>query len=303
MKVIMEIDGGGAKGVIPFTVLKNMEAKIGKPLHEWVDLLVSTSVGTIVGSSLLIGNQTAEEGQQQFKKDIKDIFKKRLRVPVIQPLYSIDKAKSKLQPFIGGKSLKDAKTKFMFTSVNMVTGRTHFFKSWEEKDGNLDALSTVPRSFAAPLYFGSLKDPKDNAVWLDGGTSNNNSPLVETYIEILRQGWYGDTPIHVISLGCGKSDYGIPYEKAKKYKNIGQVLYYMSPTSGGLARVVSADTQEFWLQELANTTENFSFQKIQYTFEGKEKKYDGMDKVQYLDEYERIGEDISKQVDYSFITG
>lgn len=303
MKVILEIDGGGAKGLIPYTVLKNMEAKIGRPFYEWVDLVVSTSVGTIAGASLLIGDQSAADAQKRFKEDIKDIFKKRIRIPIIQPLYSIDKAKEKLEPFIGGKMLKDAKSKFMFTSVNMVTGRTHFFKSWEEKDGNLDALNTVPRSFAAPLYFGSIKDPENNAVWLDGGTSNNNSPIIETYIEILRQGWYGSTPVHVISLGCGKSDYAIPYEKAKKYNSLKQILYYMSPTDGGLARVVSADTQAFWLNELANTTENFSFQRIQYTFEDNEKKYDGMDKIRYLEEYERIGEEISKQVDYSFIEG
>jgi hypothetical protein len=303
MKVILEIDGGGAKGVIPFTVLKNMESKIGKPLHEWVDLVVSTSVGTIVGSSLLIGDKSAKEAQKQFKEDIKDIFKKRFRVPIIQPLYSIDKAKKKLEPYIGGKKLKEAKSKFMFTSVNMVTGRTHFFKSWEEKDGGLDAMVAVPRSFAAPLFFGSLKDKENKAVWLDGGTSNNSCPLLQAYIEILRQGWVDETEVHIISLGCGHIDYSIPYEKAIKYNNIKQVYYYMNPTEGGLARVVAADTQIQWLKELTKKAPNFSFQRIEYEFKGEEKKMDGMDKVQYLDEYERIGEQISKDVDYSFIEG
>jgi len=303
MRVVIEIDGGGAKGVIPLTILKNMEKEIGKPLHEWADLVVSTSVGSIIGSSILIGDKSAEQALEEFLEDVKVIFKPRIRIPIIQPKYSMRTAKKKLAPYLGGKFLADAKSKFMFTSVDMVTGRTHFFKSWEQADGSLPALDTVARSFAAPLYFGSIVDKDNSAVWLDGGTSNNNCPLVESYVEILRQGWTGDTPAHVISLGCGKTDYSIPFNKAKNYKNIRQVSYYLNPKNGGLARVVAADTQVCWLQQLTETSENFSFQRLQYTFSGKEKKFDGMDKIRYLSEYQQIGEELSKQVDYSFIKG
>jgi len=299
IKKVLSIDGGGAKGVIPFTMIKNIEKEVGKPIYEIFDLIVGSSIGAIIPAVLTINGSSAEELLPIFKDTIRDIFTPRVRFPFFQPKYDRKRAVKFLDKYIGGKKLSDAKTKYMLTSVNIVSGRTHFFKSWEKKDGKLDAIEVVNRTYAAPLYFGSLVDKKNKAVWLDGGTSNNNSPVMESYIEILRQGWTGSTKVHMLSLGCGQKDYSVPFKKASRYKNIKQVFYYMEPVQGGAARIVSSDSQNNWLKELDEVTPNFTFQRI--NLNNMDPNLDGMDKIMYLDEYESIGENLSKQINYDLL--
>lgn len=299
MKKILVIDGGGAKGVIPLTVIKNIEKHTEKCVSDTFDLIVGSSIGAIIGTILTITDLKAVYLISDFKEALRETFKKRFRIPVIQPKYSRKPPSNYLEEYIGGSKLNMARTKLMFTSVNMVDGRTHFFKSWEEKDGKLNAIEAVNRSYAAPLYFGTIKDKKDNAVWLDGGTSNNSCPLVESYIEAMRQGWVGKEKIHIISLGCGSASYAVPYKKASKYNNIRQVYYYMDPVEGGLARVVAADTQSEWLKKLSDLVPDISFQRIEK--HNLDPKIDGMDKVEYLEEYQAIGEQLSKKVNYDIL--
>jgi len=296
---VCQIDGGGAKGIVPFAVIKNIEKEVGKPFHEIFDLVVGSSIGGIINAMLTIYDGSAEELMPKFKESLKVIFSKRFRIPIIQPKYSRDVAAKELGKYLGGTKLSDAKTKMMFTSVNMVDGRTHYFKSWEEDDGSLDTVGAINRTYAAPLFFGALVDEKNKAVWLDGGTSNNNCPLVETYIETLRQQWVDNTEVHILSIGCGESSYSVPFNEAKKYKNIRQVSYFMDPVDGGLARLVSADTQVEWLKKLDQVTPCFSFQRIQK--KDMDPKINGMDKIKYLDEYEKIGDEIAKQIDYDYL--
>lgn len=299
MKRVCVIDGGGAKGIIPFTVIKNIEKEIGKPFCEIFDLVVGSSIGGIIATILSMRNERADMILPYFKDSLRVIFKSRLRIPLLQPKYSMELSSAVLRPYVEGTTLSCAKTKLMFTSVNMVDGKTHYFKSWEKKDGRLSTLSTLNRTYAAPLYFGSIKDKDNNAVWLDGGVSNNCCPLLETYIETLRQGWASQERVHILSLGCGESSYGVPYEEAVRYNNAKQVFYFMDPVNGGLARAVSADTQTEWMKSLERITPNFSFQRIE--------KYkmnpdiDGMDKIKYLDAYQAIGESLSKQVNYEYL--
>jgi hypothetical protein len=299
MLKICQIDGGGAKGIIPFAVIRNIENELGKPFHEIFDLVVGSSIGGIINAILTIHDGSAESMMPKFKDSLKAIFSKRMRIPIFQPKYSRDVAAKELGNYLSGTKLSDAKTKMMFTSVNMVDGRTHYFKSWEDEDGSLDTVNAINRTYAAPLFFGSLVDEKNKAVWLDGGTSNNNCPLVETYIETLRQGWVDDTEVHIMSIGCGQSSYKVPFNEAKKYKNIRQVSYFMDPTDGGLARLVAGDTQVEWLKQLDEVTPCFSFQRIQKI--DMDPKLDGMDKINCLDEYEKIGDEISKQINYEYL--
>jgi len=157
MKAILVIDGGGAKGIIPVTVLKKMESKLDKPLHEVFELVVTTSVGSIIGGVLCSGKMDMNKLQRLMLESLPVVFEKRIRIPFIQPKYTRKPLVKILEDHIGKETqMKDCKTKFMCTSVNMVDGRTHFFKSWEEKDGQLNLIDAISRSYAAPLFFGKI---------------------------------------------------------------------------------------------------------------------------------------------------
>lgn len=42
---ILAIDGGGMKGVFPAKYLSDIEEQVGKPIHQYFDLIAGTSTG------------------------------------------------------------------------------------------------------------------------------------------------------------------------------------------------------------------------------------------------------------------
>lgn len=300
MKKVLVIDGGGARGVIPVTVLKNIEFQMKKPIYEIFDLIVASSIGTIIGGTLALGESSANDLQEAMMDVIPDIFRWRPRFPIFMPKYSRKKSDRILRSHVGdGIQMKECKTKFMCTSVNMCTGRTHFFKSWEEKDGELDIVTAMNRSYAGPLYFGAIKDKENQAIWMDGGTGAQNCPLNEAFVEVCRQDWFHNEKVHILSLGCGEVDFSVPFKKGKRYLNIRQVGYYADPVDGGLARHQSTQMQVEWMKETAHCCENMSFQRISKF--GISEKMNKLDAIRYIPMYECIGEEISKEVDYNLL--
>ena len=57
---ILSIDGGGAKGFYTLGVLREIEAMIGRPLHERFDLVFGTSTGAIIAALIALGHRVDE---------------------------------------------------------------------------------------------------------------------------------------------------------------------------------------------------------------------------------------------------
>lgn len=299
MRRILCIDGGGAKGIIPITVLAEIEKKTGKKICDMFDLIVGSSVGAIIGGVLAIDAMSASKLQESMKEELLNIFKKRFRIPVLQPKYSRKPLTELFKNYVGlSTQMKLCETMFMCTSVNMVDGRTHFFKSWEKKDGEIALADAMTRSYAAPLFFGQLVDSKSKSVWLDGGTGLSSCPLDKTYVEIQRQKWQNE-PVHVLSLGCGEVDFGVPFDRAKRYRNIRQILFYNSPEEGGLAREQATQEQVTAFYCYSKENPNLTFQRLDLP--SMPKKEDGMDKIQYIPQYEQYGLSLAKEVDYKYL--
>ena len=296
MKRILVLDGGGAKGLIQSAILAQVERKLGKRCHELFDLIVGTSVGAVAGALLASGKVTAHLMHEQMKATIPALFKRRFW----PPRYRRDALIKVFNHEVGeGFRMNQCRTKFMCTSVNMVDGRTHYFKSWEPADGVMGLLDAVNRSYAAPLYFGSLVDEQAKAVWLDGGTGNENCPIVEAVVETVRQEWLGNEDVHLFSLGTGWHETRIPFGKAKRYRTIRQVLYYMQPVDGGLARNQAVKSRVEQVLAIAKVLDNFSMQRLDKIID---EKMDRLDGVRYMDEYERIGNELGAEVDYTPLT-
>src|SRR5258707_1049713 len=56
---ILSLDGGGAKGFYTLGVLRELEALVGRPLHETFDLVFGTSTGGIIAALLALGHPVA----------------------------------------------------------------------------------------------------------------------------------------------------------------------------------------------------------------------------------------------------
>jgi len=300
MKRILVLDGGGAKGLIPLSVLKVLEKTISKRTAQEFDLIVGSSVGAVGGGLLSSGRISAGTLRDTMYSSMFDIFKKRFRIPLLQPIYSRKPIQDLLDTYILGMRMKQCATKFMATSVDIAQdGRTHFFKSWENKDGELNLTDVVLRSGAAPLYFGTMVDEETKRVWMDGGCGSMNAPIMQAFVESMRQDWLFKEHVHVLSLGCGQAKQGVGFSKAKNFKNIRQVLTYMNPIEGGIARTEIAKLQEEWMSTFCENRLEVSFQRIEMY--DMPKKIDKIDGAKYRDEYMHIGDSLAKTIDYTYL--
>jgi hypothetical protein len=298
---ILEVDGGGIKGMIPITVLKEIERVVGKPIYEIFDLMVGTSVGAIICGVLASGKTSACRLNDFMLKVIPEMFHWRMRVPFVQPKYSRKAFINYFSDEVGiDFQMSSCVTKFMCTSVSKVDGRTHFFKGWEKKDGKLKLIDAIHRSYAAPIFFGHIVDKEAGQVWLDGGTGNENCPLGETLTEAVRQNWLqkavkGTDEVHILSLGTGHSFQGMPFGKAKRGGNVGDGIFFLDPTDGGIGRAMSLTSRVKLAYDIAKFVPNYSFNRVDCLLN---KKIDKLNGLKYMKDYQSLGEAISCQVEY-----
>lgn len=291
MKRVLVIDGGGVKGFAPAAAMTMIEKRTGRKISEMFDLIVGTSVGAILGATASTGMYTMAQIFMQMQNIVPKMFAHRV-LPSF-PKYS-------RKPFIdfwgktyGSPVMSDCRTKFLCTAVNVVDGKTHYFKSWETKDGRLPLLNPVLYSFAAPVYFGAID--ANPSVWIDGGTGGENCPLEVAVIESLRQKWLGAGRIHILSLGTGSASGVVPYEEAREFKWLRQALYFMQPSEGGLARRQSIANAVEMAVEVSDIVNEYTFQRVDTTIP---KKMDILDGVRYIHDYTTAGLTLAEGIDY-----
>jgi patatin-like phospholipase/acyl hydrolase len=70
---VLALDGGGAKGVYSLGFLSRLEKDVGKPLHEFFDLIYGTSTGSIIATLLSLG-EPVDKIYELYLKEIPDIL-------------------------------------------------------------------------------------------------------------------------------------------------------------------------------------------------------------------------------------
>src|SRR2546421_11063200 len=69
---ILSIDGGGIRGIIPATVLAEIEKRTKKPIAKLFDLIAGTSTGGIIALALTKPNY---EGKPEYQaQDVVDLY-------------------------------------------------------------------------------------------------------------------------------------------------------------------------------------------------------------------------------------
>lgn len=293
MKKILVLDGGGAMGVIQCAFLEALEKRIGRRLSEEFDLIIGSSVGSVIGGAIASNYYAMDWISTMIINNLPTVFKKNAWYKKYK--YDRDNVKQLFDVNFPNVYMRQLHTKFICTSVNVVDGKTHFFKSWESKDGELPLYKAIERSFAAPYYFGPIIDEENKAVWLDGGTGIDNSPTLEALIESIRQLWFQNEKVFVLSVGTGSPDLSQSFSEAKKLASfwgglIRQVIYFMDPDDGGLARKQATQTKCYTLSSLSENLNNFKFYRVDKIVD---KKLNTMDGIQYIKEYVDIGKELA----------
>jgi len=285
-KKILVLSGGGVKGCIQIQVLKKLEEELG-PLHEHYDLICGSSVGAINAGIIASGKVTMKHLVDIYPDMLERTFEKRgIRIP----RYDRKKFIKIWADLVGMMKMKESKTKLQITSLNLCDKRNHFFKSWT-KDGEQYLVSEIVKSFAAPFYFGTLKDAKNKCVWMDGGMGIANIPILYALVESDML-WPTEDKVDYDIIGCGFVNNDIPYRKAKRYRVFRQLGQYFNLDDGGLAREQVRQEQIGMITQLAkvNAALDFRYWDIQIP-----KKMDGLDKIKYIPYYYDYGKEMAKK--------
>jgi hypothetical protein len=144
----------------------------------------------------------------------------------------------------------------------------------------------------APYYFGQINDPENQRVWSDGGIGSSNFPIDEVKIQAEAMGMYKDDKLLIDAIGTGFVKNENTYKKVSKGKVFRQLMDFMKPPQGGLARSQSRFDQIKRMGYIADKIHNIQFR---YWDTMIDKKYEGLDKIKYLDVYNQYGIKIAEE--------
>jgi uncharacterized protein len=179
--VILSIDGGGVKGIIPIMILKEIENLLGKPISENIDYFTGTSSGALIGAALALKDEVnTQKIFNMINKVTKNIFKEKSS-GLFDSKYDRSEFDNQLEEIF--KNTKLSETKFPI-SVSAFNLNDYTPKIWSTlkslKNPSDDALlkDVLGASVSAPYYF----DPKqiNDDFFID-------SPYAEVETEVHQQ--------------------------------------------------------------------------------------------------------------------
>lgn len=300
---ILVLEGGGAKGPLHVGELSVLENRMNAKLVDFIDLFATTSIGGVEASVYCTGKLTVNEFWKFLEPNLKNIFSAKRLWSI--PRYDWKKYRELYEEHVG-KDIKfgDAKSKFMFTTVDLVSGRNYFPKSWHEEYKNEPMPILVHKTFAAPFFFGGIYDTVNKAIWSDGGVGFFNLPLFEAYAQALTMGWLKEGHhTHILALGTGRKQYQLNFDKENKKGSVGksieEVKRFLSKDSGGLARAVSSVTQINTMRKLVRGHDNLTFQWLDWFPMPDE--LDKMDNWKARLKYYEKGVELGKDIDLTYL--
>ena len=222
---------------------------------------------------------------------IEKIFKKRGLFK--KPKYDRNNFRKEWSNISEDITFGEVKTKLMMTTVDLVSDTNIFYKSWRDDNKNIGLVDLIERSFAAPLYFGQINDHVNQLVYSDGGIGNANFPLNEAKLQAEMFGWYSDgEELEIHAVGTLYDGYTPSFSKVSKGRWLTQVIDYMKPSSGGLARAQSRLDQLRMMEYICNRVPNIKFKYWDAPSDSKQLKLDG---VKYIDYYKQLGKQMAIQ--------
>ena len=259
---ILSIDGGGIRGIIPATILADIERRTKRPIAELFDLIAGTSTGGIIALGLTkpgAGNKpqyTAQQIAQLYETDGSTIFSSSIwhRLYAVgnflEEKYPSSGIESVLDKYFGEARLKDVLTNVLISSYELEKRFSFFFKSSRAKqraDYDFPMKKVARATSAAPTYFEPLKLEAQESpgyyALIDGGVYANN-PAMCGYVEAVSM-QTEPCEFLVVSLGTGELTRPIPYEDAKDWG----LAMWAQPILNVVFDGVS-DTVDYQLQEL-----------------------------------------------------
>jgi patatin-like phospholipase/acyl hydrolase len=271
---VLSIDGGGIRGIIPATILTEIEARTGKRISQLFDIIAGTSTGGILALGFVKPKEhgskepayTGVDMIEMYEKYGNLIFPKRRLSKlgkIFRSEYPTTGLENMLETYFGDARLKDALSTVVVTSYDIENRMAFFFRSSNAKIARIQEsydfpMKSVARATsAAPTYFPPAKIPKgvpSAEYWnlIDGGVFANN-PAMCAYVEAL--GVNPEAEICVVSLGTGATVPTSYAVKADKWGLAGWARPIITITMEG-----PGNTVDYQLTRLLDTRDYYRFQ-------------------------------------------
>jgi patatin-like phospholipase/acyl hydrolase len=228
---ILALDGGGVRGIIPATVLAEIEQRTGQPIANLFDLIAGTSTGGLLALGLTKPlnarpQYSANDLIQLYAIEGPRIFKRSPWQSLItlgglaEESYPADSFEDTLRDYFGEARLSQALTDVLIPTYDLQSRQPVFFKSRKAKrDSHFDfSMWQVARATtAAPTYFEPLhlNTAIGDFALADGGVVANN-PAMCAYAEA-RKNHPEATELLIVSIGTGDSARAIRYANARDW--------------------------------------------------------------------------------------
>lgn len=278
MKIILSLDGGGIRGVVPAAILDYLEKKIQEiqkdhriRIGNLVDLVAGTSTGSIVGSMMILPceknpnrpKHTMQEIVEMYVEMGPEVFKKHKGHSIktlwglIGPKFPASNIEGPLLRMEDHIKLGDLVKPCLFTGYDIDKRRVNIYtnKDKNQKYANYYVKDIVRGSTAIPAYFppAYFRDGIDIHTIVDGGVFANNPSMV-AYIEASKtlfdfEGTEDLSPhdMIVISLGTGRSNKkSFPYNKSKRFGMVQWLMPVLDVMLSGSCDVVDYEMKKLF---------------------------------------------------------
>ncbi|MDR0794330.1 MAG: patatin-like phospholipase family protein [Chitinophagaceae bacterium] len=294
---ILSIDGGGLRGVVPLTVLQQVEIISGKKIKDLFQLVAGTSTGGLLTSAINIKDPAdnskplynVDDILEVYKERGKEIFPQRDSVTdklfsythdLLEPKYGTAGIEKVLNDLLKDHRINDCFNDIMVFSYDLNNNVPLIFKSRASKEDNAKnaLLYDIARATSAgPTYLPSYKfsypnnDELPERNCIDGGVYINN-PTMGAFAEYLKYVNYYSPEIKnqddiaydeifVLSLGTGSFASKIKDSDSSKGK-----LFWASHISDIMMKGVSRVT-DYEMEEMLDKDTNYLRLNIDIDYE------------------------------------
>ena len=205
-RVVLSIDGGGIRGLIPLRIIAHLE-RIFKEIDPdldiptWVDVFSSTSASTIFTGAMMLKDSKGksihkpQEILDLYIKRGKQIFSKNTGIDASHSIYPLTFV---LDHYFGEITMEDLKNHFLFFSYNSTAESSFAFSDTMDRHRNLALSKVMTACSAYPGVFPPVRLGKMELV--DGMlTTQNPAQMAYEYARL----FYPTDPIVLISVGTG----------------------------------------------------------------------------------------------------
>ncbi|MCB0477513.1 MAG: patatin-like phospholipase family protein [Crocinitomicaceae bacterium] len=247
-RIILSIDGGGIRGLIPIAILKRLNDLTKYKLQESVDLYAGTSTGALIGSALML---KTELGYVYNITDILNLYSFRsASIFEVGGSKGVNPLKLIMERTFQNLTVGDQKHDFLFMAEDNSNNSLHTISNL---DDTYDHIKLSELLLACSAIKGFFEPVSIVGKTLSDGVTVMKNPSLEAYKHY--QAIYPNDEMVILSLGTGDVSVHYDDEVEKKVEETHQILSEMNASNPLLNYYRIQPKLNFAKPEMNNTSQ------------------------------------------------